>query len=334
MRERILLAHGGGGRLSSQLIEDEILPRFGSGPLGSLPDGATIQTSGKRLVVSTDSFVVTPLRFPGGSIGDLAVNGTVNDISVCGATPQYLTLAMILEEGLLLDDYRSVLDDIAKAAGECGVTIITGDTKVVPRGQCDGMYITTTGIGMAHPCFALDRESLRPGDRVLINGTIGDHGMAVMAARENLPFDSALHSDTAPVHRLVEELIPFGPEIRFMRDPTRGGVATVLNEIVNGGDRGVELVEENLPFAPQSAAISEMLGIDLLHSASEGRLICICAPGVADDILARWRIYPEGKGSTIIGEVTTAPGRVSLQTAIGGKRMVDTPQGELLPRIC
>ncbi|MBF0176695.1 MAG: hydrogenase expression/formation protein HypE [Magnetococcales bacterium] len=334
MSESILLGHGGGGRLSQQLIAREILPRFGDGPLRTLPDAAALELSSCQIRFSTDSFVVQPLEFPGGNIGDLAVHGTVNDLAVAGAVPRWLSLALILEEGLPLVTLRRVLDALQRAAHQCGVVVATGDTKVVRRGQCDGMYINTSGIGEALPGFSLGVEHLVPGDRILVSGTLGDHGMAVLSAREGLQVHNGPVSDSRPLHRLVQAVQTWAPEIRFMRDPTRGGLAAVLNEMVMGREVGLHVRESALPYAPGTKAMAEVLGLDLLHVASEGCLVLLCAAGVAEKILACWHALPEGVGAKEIGWVTQRRGRVILETSIGGERVVDLPGGELLPRIC
>jgi len=330
----IQMAHGGGGRLTRELIESEILPRFGDGPLRGLPDGATLPSPGERLVFTTDSFVVQPLEFPGGNIGDLAVHGTVNDLAVCGGEPKWLSLALILEEGLPFDVLGRVLDAVRAAADACGVAVATGDTKVVARGQCDGLYVNTAGIGCAWPEFSLDAASLREGDCVLASGTLADHGLAVLAARQEMAFSQGPRSDTGPVHRLVAAVREFGASVRFMRDPTRGGAAATLNELVEDTPFGVLLRERDVPLAPATRAVAEMLGIDPLHAASEGRLLLVCAPDARDAILARWRALPEGAGAVCLGSVTRDRGRVLLETLAGGRRLVDVPRGELLPRIC
>ncbi|MEI7902718.1 MAG: hydrogenase expression/formation protein HypE [bacterium] len=330
----IQLAHGGGGRLTRELIEREIVPRFGNGPLRGLPDGATLPSPGDRLVFTTDSFVVQPLEFPGGNIGDLAVYGTVNDLSVCGGEPKWLSLALIIEEGLPFSVLGRILDSVRAAADVCGVTVATGDTKVVARGQGDGLYVNTAGIGLALPEFTLGPERIREGDCVLVSGTLADHGMAVLSARQNMDFMNGPRSDTGPVHRLVKAVREFGANIRFMRDPTRGGAATVLNEMAEGRELGILLKENDLPLAPATRAVAEMLGIDPLHVASEGRLILICAADAAHAILNRWRALPEGAGAVSLGTVIRDRGRVVLETVTGGCRLVDVPRGELLPRIC
>ena len=330
----IQLAHGGGGRLTRELIESEIVPRFGNGPLRGLPDGATLPSPGERLVFTTDSFVVQPLEFPGGNIGDLAVHGTVNDLAVCGGEPKWLSLALIIEEGLPFAVLGRVLDSVRAAADACGVIVATGDTKVVARGQGDGLYINTAGIGRALPEFALSPAKIREGDCVLVSGTLADHGMAVLAARQNIDFVNGPQSDTAPVHGLVLAVRDLGASIRFMRDPTRGGAASVLNEIVEESELGILLKERELPLAPATRAVAEMLGIDPLHVASEGRMILICAPEEVPEILKRWRALPEGVGAMRLGTVSRDKGRVVLETLAGGRRLVDVPRGELLTRIC
>jgi hydrogenase expression/formation protein HypE len=336
MTEMIQLAHGGGGRLSRDLISREILTRFGNGPLRGLPDGATLPSPGETLVFTTDSFVVSPIEFPGGNIGHLAVHGTVNDLAVCGAAPKWLSLAMIMEEGLPLDVLCRVLDSVQAAASDCGVTIATGDTKVVARGQCDCLFLNTAGIGAHMADFNLNPASIREGDVVIVSGTLADHGMAVLAARDHIDIANGPESDTAPVHRLVASLQNVAESIRFMRDPTRGGAAAVLNEIVEGRDCGIMIREADLPFSVGTRAVSELLGLDPLHAASEGRVIAVCAPEAQESVQAAWRALPEGRDTTCIGRVTreAGAGRVVLETCTGGRRLVDVPRGELLPRIC
>ncbi len=333
--DRILLGHGGGGRLSRSLIDREIVTRFAQGgPLQGLPDGALLDSPGEAIVFSTDSFVVSPLEFPGGDIGCLAVHGTVNDLAVSGAVPLWLSLALIIEEGMEMALLRRILDSVKKASGEAGVQVVTGDTKVVARGQCDGLYINTAGIGRKIDSLQLGVQRIRRGDMVITSGTLGDHGMAVMAAREGLSVRGTLRSDSAPVHRLVARAAEWADAVRFMRDPTRGGLASVLGEIVEEGSFGIELIESAIPYDPGARAVSEILGIDLLHVASEGRMLLEGSPDAAPGIVSAWREMPEGAGAAVIGEVTDEAGRLILSTDIGGRRMVDIPQGELLPRIC
>ncbi len=335
LSSRIQLGHGGGGRLSRNLIEKEIVTRFADdGPLQGLPDGALLAVQSGEIVFSTDSFVVSPLEFPGGDIGKLAVHGTVNDVAVSGAEPLWLSLALIIEEGLEVLLLERILDSIREASREIGVKVVTGDTKVVARGQCDGLFINTAGIGRKIHSFNLGAGMIKEGDAVIASGSLGDHGMAIMAAREELALNSPLKSDTGSVHRLVKKASHLGSMIRFMRDPTRGGAATVLGELVEGRPFGISLYEQALPFDANARAVSEMLGIDLLHVACEGRMLLVCAQEAAEDILASWRVLPEGTGAAEIGRVTGESGRVIMETAIGGRRMIDIPQGELLPRIC
>lgn len=334
MGKHILLGHGGGGRLSRQLIHEEILPRFGKGPLQNLPDAALLPITTESIAFSTDSFVVQPLLFPGGNIGDLAIHGTVNDLAVSGARPRWISLALILEEGLPFATLRTVLDSIVRAADNCAVSIVTGDTKVVHRGQCDGIYINTTGMGEPIPGFSLNSQRISPGDRIVVSGPLGDHGVAVLAAREGFGMENVPLSDSQPIHRLVLALESLGTDIHFMRDPTRGGLASLLNEVVEEQGFGVFIRENDLPFSVNSQALTEILGLDLLHIASEGCLVLFCAASVVQEVLSRWHTFPEGKNAREIGYVSEQAGRVILETAIGGRRVLDTPQGELLPRIC
>lgn len=334
MDKTIQLAHGGGGRLSRDLIELEIVSRFGDGPLKGLPDGATLPRPARDLVFTTDSFVVQPLFFPGGSIGDLAVHGTVNDIAVCGGHPQWLSVGLVLEEGLRLDDLRRVLDDLKRSADAAGVVVVTGDTKVVGRGQCDHLFINSAGIGERLPGLTPAPEHIQAGDAVLVSGSVGDHGMAVLCVREGMDIENGPQSDTASVFPLVEVVADMGQAIRFMRDPTRGGLATVLNECVENGPLDIRLNEADIPVSSGARAVSEILGLDPLHVASEGRMALFCAPEAAEDILSRWRALPEGRGAVQVGTVVDGKGRVILETLMGGRRLVDVPRGELLPRIC
>ena len=331
MSQTVRLSHGGGGRDSRDLVEKEIVPRFGN---KSLPDAAALRSSSVDLLFSTDSFVVQPIAFPGGNIGDLAVYGTVNDLAVCGARPRWLSLGLILEEGLPFELLRTVLDSIKAAAENCGVAVVTGDTKVVGRGSCDKMYINTAGIGEALPGFCLSPSKMQPGDVVVVSGTLAAHGMAVLAARESFALSNGPESDTGPVHRLVEALSEHAGSIRVMRDPTRGGLAAVLNEFVACGKVGIEIEESRLPFDDNVIALAEMLGIDPLHAPSEGRIVAVCSSHSAEDVLETWRRLPEGNSAAIIGKVIDSTPKVILSTVAGGRRVVDMPKGELLPRIC
>lgn len=332
--DKIELAHGGGGRLSRELIDAEIVPRFGGGPLEGLPDAAALPSPGGTLIFTTDSFVVHPLEFPGGNIGHLAVHGTVNDIAVCGGRPLWLSVGLILEEGLPLPTLRRVLDAMQSAAAAAGVRVVTGDTKVVARGQGDGLYVNTAGIGVRVADWRLGPAGIRAGDHVIVSGTLAEHGLAVMAARETIRIEDGPVSDTAAVHALVRDCEDLAPQVRMMRDPTRGGLSAVLNEMVEEQPAGIEIDEAELPLSPGVRAVSELLGLDPLHVASEGRLVMVCAPEVSETVLARWRSRPEGRGACRIGVVTREAGRVVLRTSTGGRRLVDVPRGELLPRIC
>lgn len=334
VESRILLAHGGGGRLTRDLIATEIVPRFGDGPLRGLPDAACLPVEAGEMVFTTDGFVVQPLCFPGGNIGDLAVHGSVNDVAVSGGCPLWLSLALIIEEGLPLHTLRTVLNSVKSAAEACGVTVATGDTKVVERGQCDGLFITTTALGRRLPGFRIAAANARAGDRVLVSGGLAEHGMAVMCARKNIGIEQGPLSDSAPVHRLVAALAPLAQSVAWMRDPTRGGLASVLNELVDAASVGVSLREADLPLSAGVRAVADMLGLDPLHVASEGRVVLVCRPEAADEALQRWRALPEGAGACEIGRVVAGPTRVTMETTVGGRRLVDMPRGELLPRIC
>jgi hydrogenase expression/formation protein HypE len=331
--QTILLAHGGGGRLSHELIQAEVVSRFGDGPLRGLPDAARLPASDDPLLFTTDSFVVSPLCFPGGDIGTLAVCGTVNDLAVAGARPRWISLALVLEEGLDLGLLRRVLDSVRDQAAACGVVVATGDTKVVPHGLCDGMYINTAGIGTALAGLQPDAGRIRDGDAVLLSGPMGDHGMAVLACREGIAVEGP-RSDCGPVHRLTAALAPLGSAVRFLRDPTRGGVAGVLHDLADARPAGIELDEAALPVSPPARAVSELLGIDLLGAACEGRVLAVLAPDAANAALRAWTALPEGVGAARIGRVTAEAGRVVLRTVAGGRRRIDAPRGEQLPRIC
>ncbi len=332
--EIIQLIHGGGGALARSLIRHEIVARLGSGTALDLPDAACVPLAASQALFTTDSYVVQPLEFPGGNIGSLAVHGTVNDLAVSGGRPRWLSLGLILEEGLPLPLLYRVLDAIRTAADDCDVAIVTGDTKVVARGQCDQLYLNTAGVGDPIPGFQLLAAAIRPGDAVLVSGTLGDHGMAVLSARTGIALQQGPRSDSAPVHRLVAAAAPLAKHVRFMRDPTRGGVAAVLNELVEDQTAGVLLQETALPLAPATRAAAEMLGLDLLDVACEGRVLLVCAAAAAPAILHAWHQLPEGQQAAQIGTITSRSGQVVLATQMGGHRLVDVPQGELLPRIC
>lgn len=332
--QRVELGHGGGGRLSRDFVESLILPRFGDGPLASLPDAASLPATHAGMVFTTDSFVVQPIEFPGGNIGELAVYGTVNDIAVAGGKPLWMSLALIIEEGFPFSTLGRILDAVRRAADRCGVRIVTGDTKVVPRGQCDGLYLNTAGIGQPIPGFALSAASLREGDRVLVSGSIAEHGAAVLCARKNIDIANGPASDAAPVHDLVAAIQPYAKSVRFMRDPTRGGLAAVLNEVAAVAPHGIVLQEQALPVSSSVRAVAEMLGLDVLHMPSEGRVVAVVAAEADNAVLGTWRGMPGGTGAVDIGVVEGRAGRVVMETSTGGRRLVDLPRGELLPRIC
>ncbi|MDD2721083.1 MAG: hydrogenase expression/formation protein HypE [Gallionella sp.] len=332
---RVELAHGSGGRAMAQLITQLFAAAFDNPYLAQGNDGALLPQPAGRLVMSTDSHVVSPLFFEGGDIGSLAVHGTVNDVAMMGATPLYLAAGFILEEGLPLSDLQRIVDSMARAAREAGVAIVTGDTKVVERGKGDGVFITTTGVGVMPEGLHLSGDRARPGDRILLSGTIGDHGMAVLSRRENLSFDAPIVSDTAALHGLVAAMLDSGVELRVLRDPTRGGLATTLNEIAAQSGVGMLLDEAAIPVNPAVAAACEFLGLDPLYVANEGKLVALCAAADAPRLLAAMRAHPLGARAAIIGEVChDAHGFVQMDTRFGGRRIVDWLAGEQLPRIC
>jgi hydrogenase expression/formation protein HypE len=332
----ITLAHGGGGRLTQMLIEQMFVPAFANAALETLHDGAILDVSGARLAFSTDSFVVHPIFFPGGDIGSLAVHGTVNDLAMCGARPLALSSALILEEGLPMSDLWRIVQSMQNAARAVGVPIVTGDTKVVDRGKGDGVFINTAGIGIipAHARVAPTRAQV--GDVILINGAIAEHGIAIMSVREGLEFETQLRSDSAPLHDIVARVLDVaGEHVHVLRDPTRGGVASVLNEIAAQARVGIRLNEAQIPLADAVRGACEILGFDPLYVANEGKFIAIVAREVAEQVLATLRAHPLGKDAAIIGEVVAEhPGKVYLRSRIGGLRVVDMLSGEQLPRIC
>jgi hydrogenase expression/formation protein HypE len=335
--ERVVLGHGSGGRLSADLLRRVFLPAFANDVLARLEDQATLPFApgGPRLAFTTDSFVVRPLFFPGGDIGTLAVHGTVNDLAVGGAIPRWLSAAFILEEGLPFSDLRRVVASMSEACAQAGVTLVTGDTKVVDKGKGDQMFITTSGIGIVPPGRALSIASVRPGDRLLVSGTIGDHGIAILSVREGLEFDTVLASDTAPLTSLAQAMLEACPSIRCMRDPTRGGLSSALHELAAASGVGVRLSEPALPMRPEVHAACEMLGLDPLYVACEGRLVAAVPPEDAERLLAAMRAHPLGRDSSDIGEATSEHvGRVLMRTTIGGERVVTLLAGEQLPRIC
>lgn len=334
--DTITMAHGAGGKASQSLIEAVIRPALSNPELDRLDDAAVLDVpAGHRLVVTTDAFVVTPRRFPGGSIGDLAVNGTINDLACLGATPAALTLSLVLEEGLAVDELRDIIADVAAAATAAGVPVVTGDTKVVERGAADGCYLTTTGVGFVADGVVLDAGSVRPGDALIASGTIGDHGIAVLVARGDLALAAEVPSDTAPLHHLVAGLLDAVPETRWIRDPTRGGVASTANELATACDLGVELDEETLAVRPMVRGACELLGLDPLYIANEGKVVVVVPSAQAAAAVEAIRSHPVGAEATVIGRITDDhPGLVLVRTAFGGTRIVDMLVGDPLPRIC
>jgi hydrogenase expression/formation protein HypE len=332
---RIDLSHGSGGRAMAQLIDELFVAAFDNPILGQMNDQAQFDAAPGRMVMTTDSYVISPMVFPGGDIGSLAVHGTINDVAMAGAVPMYLSSAFILEEGLPLADLRRVVASMAAASREAGVPIVTGDTKVVEKGKGDGIFINTTGIGRVPPGIAIGGDRARPGDAILVNGTIGDHGMAVLSQRESLGFETTLKSDSAALHGLVARMIAAVPGIACLRDPTRGGLATTLNELATQSGVGMVLDEAAIPIRAEVRAACELLGLDALYSANEGKLIAICPGECAADLLAAMRSHPLGAQSAIVGRVVADADRlVVMETAFGGRRIVDWLAGIQLPRIC
>ncbi|MEZ5994137.1 MAG: hydrogenase expression/formation protein HypE [Hyphomonadaceae bacterium] len=332
-RGAIDLSHGAGGRATAQLIEEVFAPAFGAS--GGGDDFAAIELNAGRVVVSTDGHVVSPLFFPGGDIGALAVNGTINDVAMAGARPLYLTAAFIIEEGFPLSELARIAQSMGRAAKAANVRIVTGDTKVVERGKGDGVFIATTGIGVAPLNVAVSGANIRPGDSVIVSGSIGDHGIAIMALREGLSFEAEIISDTAPLHGLVEAMFASGAEIRALRDPTRGGLAAVLNEFAQQSGVGFRIEEAAVPVKPAVSGACELLGLDPFNVACEGRLVAVCAASDAERLLAAMRAHALGREAAIIGgAVEDAHRFVQMKTAIGGNRIVAWLSGEQLPRIC
>jgi len=332
---RVDMGHGAGGRAMAQLIEELFLKAFDNEWLRQQNDQASFAIQSGRMVMATDSHVVSPLFFPGGDIGCLSVHGTVNDVAMAGAKPLYLSASFILEEGFALSELARIVESMARAAREAGVPIVTGDTKVVEQGKGDGVFITTTGVGVVPPGVNISGDRAQPGDAILVSGFIGDHGMAIMSKRESLAFDTEIVSDTAALHGLVASMIEAVSDIHVLRDPTRGGLATTLNEIAKQAGVGMMLGEAAIPVQPQVNAACELLGLDPLYVANEGKLIAICAPEHADLLLAAMRAHPLGAKAARIGEVHADPHHfVQMKTGFGGRRIVDWLSGEQLPRIC
>jgi hydrogenase expression/formation protein HypE len=339
--DHVLLGHGGGGQLTAELIQKVFVPGFADAVLGMLEDQATLGlggdngTSAPRIAFTTDAFVVRPLFFPGGDIGKLAVHGTVNDLAVGGARPLFLAAAFILEEGLPIADLQRIVGSMRDACDRAGVTLVTGDTKVVDRGKGDGVYITTSGIGLVPEGRSLSIHAAHSGDRILVSGTIGDHGMAIMSVREGLEFETVLESDTAPLFDLTQTILEACPRTRCMRDPTRGGLASALNELAAASRVGVELDEAAIPLRPEVKGACEILGLDPLYVANEGKLIAVVPAEDAERALEAMRTHPLGRDAALIGEVVNAhTGLVLARSLVGGQRVVSMLSGEQLPRIC
>ncbi|MFD0775104.1 hydrogenase expression/formation protein HypE, partial [Streptomonospora algeriensis] len=333
--ERITLAHGAGGKATATLIRAMFLDAFANPALERLDDAATVEAGAGRLAMTTDSFVVSPLFFPGGDIGDLAVNGTVNDVAASGARPLYLSAGFILEEGMLTSELARITDSMARAADDAGVQIVTGDTKVVQRGKGDGCYINTAGVGVVEHDLVLGADQARPGDAVLVSGPVGDHGVTVMLARGELGIESDVVSDTAPLNGLVEALMGACRGVRCLRDATRGGMATVLNEIADASEAAVVVDEKRVPVRDEVRGAAEILGIDPMYMACEGRLVAVVDGAEADAALAAMRAHPLGRGAEVVGTVAAdPPSLVLLKTEFGGTRIVDVMIGDPLPRIC
>jgi len=334
MDDTILLAHGSGGKLSHELVEKTFLPFLANPALNKLDDSAIFEASG-RLAFTTDGYVVNPIFFPGGDIGKLAVCGTVNDLAMNGAKPLYLSLSAIIEEGFVLRELERIVQSIKKAAEEAGVSIIAGDTKVVNRGQADKLFITTSGVGIVPPGVDISGANARAGDKILLSGTIGDHGIAIMSQREGLKFSMTLKSDCAPLSKLVSQMLEVTSWIHCLRDPTRGGLATTLNELARQSNVGITIEETKIPVKEEVRAACELLGLDPIYVANEGKLVAVVDPAKADKILARMKKNRYGRDAAVIGEVTSQhPGKVVMKTRLGPSRIVDMLSGELLPRIC
>ena len=332
---RVDMTHGSGGRAMAQLVDELFVRAFDNEWLRQANDQARFAVGAGRMVMATDSHVVSPLFFPGGDIGCLSVHGTINDVAMSGARPLYLAAGFVLEEGFPLADLERIVGSMAVASRDAGVPVIAGDTKVVERGKGDGVFITTTGVGMVPDGIDISGDRARPGDRILVSGTMGDHGVAIMSLRENLTFETTIRSDTAALHGLVAAMVDAVPAIHCLRDPTRGGLATTLNELARQSGCGMVIAERDIPVQPQVAAACEFLGLDPLYVANEGKLIAICAAEDAQRLLAAMQVHPQGQGAAIIGEVIADPHHfVQMDTSFGGRRVVDWLTGEQLPRIC
>ncbi len=333
--DNILLDHGSGGKISHSLITDIMLPIFNNPILSQLNDGAIFDIEGKRLAFSTDTYVVDPIFFPGGNIGTLSINGTVNDIAMCGATPLFLSAGLIIEEGFSLADLKTILQEMSIAAEKAGVKVVTGDTKVVPKGAADKIFINTSGIGIIPKNIDIASHRARPGDKIILSGSIADHGITILTQREGMTFDSSVASDTAPLNHMVKNMLSVCKNIHVLRDPTRGGIGTALNEIAIKSEIGIKIYEEKIPVKNEVAAICELLGFDPVYIANEGKLLAFVPPDHVEKVLDVIRENRFGREACIIGEVVEDnPRKVFMQTRIGGTRIVDMLTGEQLPRIC
>jgi hydrogenase expression/formation protein HypE len=334
-RDKILLDHGSGGKVSHRMTRDMLLPAFNNAILSELNDGAIFELAGIRLAFSTDSYTVDPIFFPGGNIGELAVYGTVNDLAMCGASPAYLSAALIIEEGFPFEQLETIVCAMGKAAEIAGVKVVTGDTKVVPKGMADKIFINTSGIGVIPAGVDVAVHKAQIGDQVLLSGSLADHGVSVLARREGLSFETSVQSDTAPLNHMVQAMFAVGRGVHVLRDPTRGGLGTALNEIAEASGVGVRIREDRIPVKPEVAGLCELLGLDPLYLANEGKLIAFVAPPDAEAVLRAMRTEPYGRDAVLIGEVVAEhSGKVFMDTRIGGTRIVDMLAGEQLPRIC
>ena len=334
-KDTVLLGHGSGGKLSADLVRDIFLPAFRNPALSRLDDQAIVRVNGARIALTTDSFVVKPLFFPGGDIGSLAVHGTINDLAMGGAKPLFLTAAFILEEGLAMETLRRVVLSLQRAAESAGVQVVTGDTKVVEKGSGDGLFINTTGVGIVSGDIEMSADRAQPGDKVLLSGSIGNHGIAILAQREGLEFETTIESDSAALHTLTESMLEASHNIRCMRDPTRGGLSSTLNEIAERSQVAIQIEEAAIPICDDVKGACELLGLDPLYVANEGRLVAIVASRDAERVLAAMRQHPLGRDAGIIGTVSSGhPGMVTMRTPLGTTRIVDMLAGDQLPRIC
>ncbi|MBT8358553.1 MAG: hydrogenase expression/formation protein HypE [Deltaproteobacteria bacterium] len=333
--DKILLDHGSGGKISHSLTTDILLPVFDNPILSELDDGAVFDIEGNRFAFSTDTYTVDPIFFPGGSIGDLAINGTVNDITMCGATPLYLSAGLIIEEGFLISDLKTIIQQMGIAAQRANVQVVTGDTKVVPKGAADKIFINTSGIGLIPQGIDVSIGNARPKDKILLSGSIADHGITVLTKREGMSFELSVTSDSAPLNGMVSRMFARSANIHVLRDPTRGGVGTALNEIAEKSNMGIRIFESKIPVKDEVAGACELLGFDPLYLANEGKLLAFVGSDQAEDVLSAIQEDEFGKDACIIGEVISdSPGRVVMETKVGGTRIVDMLTGEQLPRIC